>query len=226
MTPDAVKQQARRKTLVLPYWVREFALIRTAVLTLTAAVVISATGVFVTGQNTHQLTAQMEQLQRVRDIAYASFSHVEQEKRDIRRFQPRYLQLQRRGMVGAERRLEWVDSLRQAQNTLQLPPLSYDIDPQQPVRLESALDLGSMQLNASRMRLHMELMEELDLFNFLDQLHQRGYFAVQDCSIKRLARTAGATGTSGATGAPTLGADCTLQWLTLARASSSPRGRP
>lgn len=209
MMQNAANQRIR-KTSVLPYWISEFALIRTAALTLLAAVTICGTAVLLSEERTREVNQSMEQLQRVRDAAYSSYAHVDNEKRDIRRFQPRYLSLQQRGLVGEERRLEWVDTIRQTQELRQLPPLSYEIEPQQQVRLESAMDLGGMQLNASRMRLHMELVHELDLFNFLDDLRQRAFFSVQDCSLKRLGQVAGVAG------APTLGADCTLNWITLA----------
>ena len=203
--------------ITLPYWIAEFALIRTAVLAAVACVTISLTVLLVSGWRLHEADERLEQAQRTRDAAYSRFAHVDNEKRDIRNFQPRYIALRERGLIGAERRLEWVDQIRQSQEQRKLLPLSYEIEPQQVVRLESALDLGEYQLHGSRMRLHMDLLHEMDLFNFLDDLRQRSFFAVQDCAIKRLGRAAGAVG------GPTLGADCTLNWITL---DSAPKAAP
>jgi hypothetical protein len=213
MTPNPVPAPGKKKKaaakVALPYWIVEFALVRTAVLTAIAAFTIGATGVVLSELKQREAADDLNAAQRLRDAAYSRYAHVDNEKRDIRDFQPRYIDLLGRGLVGDEKRLEWVDTIRQVQEDRQLPPLSYEIEPQQTVRLESALDLGEYQLHGSRMRLHMELLHEMDLFNFFDDLRQRSFFAVQDCSIKRLGIPAGAVGV------PTLGADCTLNWITL-----------
>jgi len=203
-------------TIALPYWINAFALIRTAVLTLTAAIAVSLTGVLLSEIKMHEAGQQLEAAQRARDAAYSRYAQVDNEKRDIRLFQQRFVQLRQRGLVGDERRLEWLDAIRQSQEELKLPPLSYEIEPQQAVQLEAPLDLGEFQLRGSRMRLHMELLHELDLFNFFQSLRERSYFAVQDCSIKRLGVVAGTPGAS------TLGADCTLNWITLNTAPKAP----
>lgn len=202
--------------IVLPYWVNEFRLIRPAVLTLIAALTISVTGVLLSHlkmEDAHELEANA---QRARDVAYSRYAQVDSEKRDIRNFQHRYVALRQRGLIGDERRLAWLDAIRQTQDQLRLPPLSYEIEPQQVVTLEAPLDLGDLQLRGSRMHLHMELLHELDLFNFFASLHDTSYFAVQDCSIKRLGVVAGTPGAS------TLGADCTLNWITLDTAPPAP----
>jgi hypothetical protein len=203
--------------IALPYWITEFALIRTAVLTLVAAVTLSLTGVLLSELKKQEASATLETSQRGRDAAASRYAQVDSEKRDIRNYQQRFVALRQRGLVGDERRLEWLDAIRATQEQLKLAPLSYEIEPQQTVRLESPLDLGEFELRGSRMRLHMELLHELDLFNFFQTLRQHSYFAVQDCSIKRLGVVAGTPG------APTLGADCTLNWITLNTAPQAPR---
>jgi hypothetical protein len=218
MTPNPVpgKKKPAAASVALPYWINEFYLVRPAVLTLIAALTISLTGVLLSELKQSESEENQQQAQRQRDTAYSRYAHVDNEKRDIRNFQPRYVELLARGLIGEEKRLEWVDAIRQAQERHRLPPLSYEIEPQQSVRLESALDLGDYQLQGSRMRLHMDLLHEMDLFDFFDDLRQRSFFAVQDCSIKRLSLAAGSVG------APTLGADCTLNWITLEVAPKPP----
>ncbi|MYM31117.1 hypothetical protein GTP58_22525 [Duganella sp. CY15W] len=213
--PVPGKKPAAAK-IALPYWLAEFALIRTAVLALVAALTISLTGVLLSEWKKQEASEHFEQSQRTRDAAYSRYAQVDTEKRDIRNFQQRYVDLRRRGLIGDERRLEWLDAIRQTQEQLKLAPLSYEIEPQQPVQLDAPLDLGEFQLRGSRMRLHMELLHELDLFNFLQTLRDNNFLAVQDCAIKRLGVVAGAPG------ATTLGADCTLNWITLNTAPKAP----
>lgn len=219
MSPNPAAAAVKKKPAAsapLPYWLTEFALVRTAVLTLLGAMVVSALGVWLSYTRQQDALIIAASAQRTRDASASRYAQVENEKRDIRNFQQRYVELRQRGLVGEEQRLAWLDAIRQTQEQLQLPPLSYEIEPQQAVTLDAPIDLGDYQLFGSRMHLHMELVHELDLFNFLQSLRERGYVAVQDCSIKRLGVVAGTPGGS------TLGADCTLNWITLNTASKAP----
>lgn len=211
-THPVAGKKKRGRTLALPYWISEFGLIRTAVLALIAAVTVSLTGVLLSELTLRDADERLEQARRARDAAASRYAQVDNEKRDIRNYQRRFVELRQRGLVGDERRLEWLDAIRQTQDQLKLPPLSYEIEPRQVVQLDAPLDLGDFQLHGSRMRLHMELLHELDLFNFFQSLRERGYFAVQDCAIRRLGVAAQTPGAS------TLGADCTLDWITLDQA--------
>ncbi|WP_373991968.1 hypothetical protein [Duganella sp. BuS-21] len=215
LAPAHVKKKAA-KAVALPYWINEFSLIRPAVLTLVAALTVAITGVLLSQSKMRDAIDLAEHAQRNRDAAYSRYAQVDNEKRDIRNFQQRFVALRQRGLIGDERRLAWLDAIRQTQEQLKLPPLSYEIEPQQVVTLEAPLDLGEFQLRGSRMHLHMELLHELDLFNFFVNLRDNSYFAVQDCSIKRLGVVAGTPGAS------TLGADCTLNWITLNTAPKAP----
>ena len=139
----------------------------------------------------------------------------------IRLYQPQFLELRRKGLIGEERRLDWVEAIRQIQQRRRLLPLSYEIEPQQPYLLETQLSMGDYQLRGSRMALRMDLLHELDLFHFLTDLRQVGTFTVQDCVIRR------ASNAGTAPLAPTLNAECTLNWVTLTvRPAVSSRGQP
>lgn len=214
-TVPSSKKKARNATIAVPYWLREFALIRLAVAICAGAVGIGFSSVFASTWWLHDALDTQRQAQQSRDAAYARFAQVESEKQDIRSFQPKFIALSRRGLVGEENRLEWVDDIRQIQEQHRFLPLSYEFEPQQVVRQDSRLPLGDYQLRASRMSLHMDLLHEGDLFDFLAELRQRGYFAVQDCNLKRLA------GAQNVANAPTVGADCHINWLTLAPAASA-----
>lgn len=219
MSPNPASAAVKKKpaaSVPLPYWITEFGLVRPAVLTLIGAIVVSSVGIWLSHTKQQDAAVLAEHAQRTRDASSSRYAQVDNEKRDIRNFQHRFVELRNRGLIGDERRLEWLDAIRQTQTQLKLPPLSYEIEPQQVVTLETPLDLGEYQLRGSRMHLHLELVHELDLFNFFQDLRERSYVAVQDCSIKRLGVVAGTPG------AATLGADCTLNWITLNTAPKAP----
>jgi hypothetical protein len=203
----------------VPYWLREIAQVRGALVTFVGTLGIATSAVFATYW--HMDTARITENSAIaeRDAAKSRMVHAETEKSEIRLYQPQFLELRRKGLIGEERRLNWVEAIRQIQEQRRLLPLNYEIEPQQPYRLEIQMSTGDYQLRGSRMTLHMDLLHELDLFNFLSDLRQAGSFTVQDCSIKR-ATSAGTTALS-----PNLTADCTLDWVTLVQ-SVPVRRRP
>lgn len=205
--------------LPLPYWVREFGLIRRAAVTLVGTLGIVMAAVFATGWHLDEAREQQTSAQQSRDAARGRHINVEAEKQDIRIFQPQFVALRDRGLIGEENRLEWVDAIRQIQHQRRLLPISYEIAPQQSIKLEAQMSMGQYQLHGSRMKLHMDLLHEGDLFYFLNDLKERSFFAVQDCALKRV------PGGLNTPLAPTLAADCTLNWLTLTPAAASPAPR-
>lgn len=208
MSPAARKAQPRRAA-VLPYWLREFALIRLQVVAFVLTVAVAVGAVSASRWYWHQARDFQAWAQQERNAARDRLFYAESEKREIRLYQPHYAALRERGLIGQENRLDWVDALRQIQEQRKLMPVSYELEPQQPVRMDSGTELGGYRLHGSRMKLHMDLLHEGDLFVLLDDLRQRSFYSAQECSIKRAA--------SGlpAPLAPTLSADCTLNWLTL-----------
>lgn len=216
LTPRAAGRPAGLR-LPLPYWVRDFALVRPAVLTFVITAGISATCVLASYLQLKQARADEQQAHAMRDAARQRFLYAESEKQEIRAYQPLFVELQRRHFVGAESRLDWVDAIRQIQERRRLLPLTYEIEVQQPYKLEGRLATGDYQLRGSRMTVHMDLLHEMDLFGFLGDLRQHGVFTVQHCAIRRSAGTTATAATPGAAAAPAaaLTSDCTLNWLTL-----------
>lgn len=193
----------------LPYWIGSFGLIRAAAITFTVTTLVAIAAVVTSYWKLQHARRDELVALATRDAARQSFVHVEAEKQDIRLYQPLFLDLRRRGFVGSENRLEWVEAIRQIQEARRLLPLTYQIEPQQPYKLAGKVATGDYLLRGSRMTVHLDLLHEMDLFHFLGDLRQRGVFTVQDCAIRRAASAGNAPL------APGLTADCTLNWLTL-----------
>jgi hypothetical protein len=205
----------------LPSWMREFGQIRRAAVIFAGTLGIAGAAVFASYWHMDHARSAEAYAQARRDDARSRLTHAETEKAEIRLYQPQFLELRRKGLIGDERRLDWVEAIRQIQQRRRLLPLSYEIEPQQPYLLETQLSMGDYQLRGSRMALRMDLLHELDLFHFLTDLRQVGTFTVQDCVIRR------ASNAGTAPLAPTLNAECTLNWVTLTvPAPVSGRGQP
>lgn len=141
--------------------------------------------------------------------ASRKYLSVDQDERAIEEHYPRFVELYRRGVIGDEHRLSWVEALRGASDALALPSLSYDIEAQRPYAPDFAANTGAFDLRMSRMRLGLGLLHEGDLERLLDLLAQRadGLYSVRACDLKRSADA----NRSGAH----LSAECVLEWYTL-----------
>lgn len=152
-------------------------------------------------------------LQRFR-AASEHYLAIDEEERIIAEQYPRFQTLVQRGVIGTERRLDWVESLRRAEQALDLPSIEYRIEAQQVEPAAYPIDSEGFELRASAMELDLGLLHEQDLARLLDFLTREtsGLFSVERCELTRLkpdpAQTAPTT--------PRLHANCRLQWFTLA----------
>ncbi len=137
---------------------------------------------------------------------------VDEEERIIEDFYPEFVRLHRRGLLGEERRLSWLETLRDAGQRIKIPELSYQLDPQAVTEPDPFVTLGGFELLVSPMKLSMGLLHEGDLMRLLQALDREalGQYRVRECAFK----PAGNTIDYG-TVASNLRAECTLEWLTL-----------
>lgn len=128
---------------------------------------------------------------------------VRTEEQDIRQRSATLQALQNSGILGPEKRLDWIERLREMQRTLGLPGMKYEFGPQTPVSADGLW-------LASPLRLQLRLVHEQDLLGALAQLrdHVSALVITRSCSLSRApAKQSGET-------AYQLLADCDMQWLT------------
>ncbi len=134
---------------------------------------------------------------------------AETERIEIRDFQPKFEQLRARGFVGPENRLALLESISAIQRERKLLPVTFELAPQQIVALDPTQLEAPLELHASTLTVHLGLLHEMDLVNFLADLKTRGFFSVKDCQLVAQDVVQGAAPTARVT------ADCTLFWLTV-----------
>lgn len=131
-----------------------------------------------------ELNAQMTANYSVMQKDYDAF--IDQ-RRIVNRYHRRYQQFSEIGFVGMESRLDWIETLRASSNDLTLPRVSYIIEPQlnaiAPV--ESILAGEDISIHVSKLALEMNLVHELDLLRFVDELQRNapGLIAVDACDL-------------------------------------------
>jgi len=134
------------------------------------------------------------------------------EKETIIMYLPAYNDLLRIGFVGEERRIEWIERLRQIHRQYNLFSIDYNIGQQETYRPSFLSNMGNLVLNRSVMELTLEMLHEGDLINLLDDLHEKTPpFMVRDCEITRPIGAEINVNNLKAN----LKAKCELDWLTL-----------
>jgi len=134
------------------------------------------------------------------------------EKETIINYLPVYNDLLKIGFVGEERRIEWIERLRQIHAQYNLFSIDYNIGQQERYEPSFIQDMGALVLNRSVMELNLDMLHEGDLVNLLGELHKRTPpFMVRDCEITRPIGADINTNNLKAN----LRARCELDWLTL-----------
>ena len=133
------------------------------------------------------------------------------EKDVIVRYLGGYQNLLRLGFAGPEQRINWLDSLRLANQQLQLFGIDYQIGTQHAYPYAGELDPGQLALYESLMKVNLGLLHEGDLMRFLGTLAKMGVgvFSVNECKIQRL-DTGGSIRFQS-----NLSAQCELAWITV-----------
>lgn len=155
--------------------------------------------------------------QRERDEFERRLQQVSQEEKDIRAKSALFADLQARGVIGDEQRLEWIELLKEIRDTQRLPDMHYEISPQKPLDA-AAGSTGDFDFQRSSMTLRLQLLHEEDLTRLLDELRQRAraLVVVRQCVVSRLPRGAGERSASFAQ----LQAECRIDWITVRKANA------
>jgi hypothetical protein len=155
---------------------------------------------------------------KLNDITHR-LNKAQDEEQEIRRRLALFEQLKARGVIGEEERLNWVEQIRRIKSERKLYNIEYDISPQHPVSDKLLPGAGgSYEFYTSPMELHMDLLDEDDLLDFLAEFTRsvHAYVRVSRCSVERLPQAGGL-----APFGPRLKADCLLDLITARERKSS-----
>jgi hypothetical protein len=181
---------------------------------LVAVALIAAGGVALAFASQLLTSAQAEQQQAKaeRGAEQGKLARANDEAREIRERIVEYRKLVDRGVVGEERRLDWVDRINAIKAERKLGEVKYAIGPQRPAEYPGIAGGGEVEFLASPMNLNMALLHEEDLFRFIGDL--RGALSalvvVKACTVERTGETAKGRGL-----APRLRAVCELDLVTI-----------
>ncbi len=156
--------------------------------------------------------------ERERNAASSAKNQIEQrlhemrsEEAEIKERAQRLRQLQGAGLTGEERRLDWMETLRDAYRELGIPGMSYEFGAQ--TGLDST-DKGPQIWRSSPLHLQLRLLHEEDLLRFLARIQtQAGALVItRSCKLAPLPPPG-----DGNRNMALFGAECDMQWLTVSR---------
>ena len=113
-----------------------------------------------------------------------------EEEREIKANLQQYQALAARGIVGEEKRLDWIDTITAIKNERRLFNIGYSIEPQKELDYPGFAAGGGVNFVVSRVKMEIQLLHEEDLLNFIDDLTKRGksYLSVRSCDVQRADR--------------------------------------
>lgn len=199
-----------------------------------ALALLGAAAVFVSLHSTTDAQQVHRQALDKRDEIQAKMAHARDEEQELRQKFSRYENILTRGYIGNEHRLDWIEDIRKIKAARKLLEVQYELAPQQ--MLDSSVlkptsatpsgplkgdrdsstsrppagagNISGYDFMVSNMQLHMQLLHEDDLLNFLADLRDsmRAYIRVNKCDVQRQSVPGSAA---------QLKADCSIDWITL-----------
>lgn len=189
-----------------------FKRVRVQVIILLIALGVAGAGTFAAWQYEQKTERQLRQSEQEARQLEAAVRQMRNDEPRLREEITLFQSLQSRGLIGVERRLDWVELIHAVQVERKLYDIDYEFMPQ--VRLQAGqfpqLPSGH-DVYVSPMRFTMPLLHEGDLTGFISDLTQRAsaWVRARDCQIRRIPVAAQA-GLSAE-----LEATCQLDWITL-----------
>ncbi|RKZ44289.1 MAG: hypothetical protein DRQ58_11600, partial [Gammaproteobacteria bacterium] len=137
---------------------------------------------------------------------------VDEDEEIIRQYYPEFIALYKKGFVGREHRLNWIETLRASSERVKLPGLAYSIYPQEEYSPGFSINMGRFALYSSVMRLSVDMLHEGDLLRLIKDMneHVEGIFTITECNFKRSNREL-----IERRDATNITVDCELQWLNI-----------
>ncbi len=146
------------------------------------------------------------------DSARTRYQRSGEERQTVLHYIQAYKQLERLGVVGSEQRLNWVESLRQANAQAGLFGVNYQMSAQAPYEFSGKDHPLAERVKQSQMKLFFGVLHEGDLMRLLDALsaQQAGLFTLNECTLDRAGRQGAPQPKQ-----PNLTAECDLSWVTI-----------
>ena len=164
-------------------------------------------------------TRALQEAAAARKDIQSKLARARDEQQELTEKLNRFRVLKERGLIGPERRLNWIEAIARIKAARRIFKLDYEFAPQRPLDgsiLPGGGAAGGFELMSSQMRMQIQLLHEDELLGFIADLRSdlrttvEALVHVRSCTIERLAPSTADRGSKAL-----LKADCTLEWVTL-----------
>jgi len=146
--------------------------LRNPILGLGAALILIGLLISFADQYRQKNALALQSQQNLLNQARQKYQSSGLEKETITQYLPIYNDLLASGFIGEERRIEWIENLRQIHAQHKLFSIDYSIGLQENYKPNFLLNLGNFKLNRSVMKLSLDMLHEGDLLALLDGLQE------------------------------------------------------
>lgn len=191
-------------------------------ITLGVSIIIAALLYYATDERKTKAEQALQTQQNALNQARQRYQTSGQEKDTIVKYLPLYQDLIKRNFIGEERRIDWIDVMRDINMRYKLFGVSYDIDAIQDYKPAFPLDTGTFKLHRSVMKINIAMLHEGDLLTLFQSRPAKNTTPsmLRDCTITRVG--------GGGRGKflPNLNTNCEIDWLTITEPSTAGGGNP
>ncbi len=177
--------------------------------------IVLAISIFIIVSSYFYLEVANEQFQsnnsKFRNIS-KKYLQVDEEEEFIQEYYPQFVDIYRAGLLGKEKRLDWIEAMQNVSENLEIPSLRYEIASQEIYPNDMGISTGKYQIYQSPMTLKMDMIHELDLIRFIDRVDRQavGYFTISQCTIERNNMEIDSEELN-----KNISADCRFNWLNI-----------
>ena len=196
----------------------EFSMVRNALIILVVSIAIAALMIWFSyyfrGEMFTEYTKHKMEFQSISQRYLA----VDQEEKNIRDFYPSYSALHDLGIIGREHRLNWIETLRNSGQEIQIPSVAYQISSQSEYDNHFPVTQGSFKIYVSSMDLNLQLLHEGDLVNLMQKLNDNanGMYSIRSCELDRKNEVIKRT-----TNTSNISAKCELEWFNIKKSDGT-----
>lgn len=189
----------------------DFLRIKGCIMILVLALVAGIGSLFATDKFADSMRAARSAAQLQLSDGITRLEQVKKDKQDFQTYYNAYQSLIDHGVIGEDRRLDWIEAIEKVRAKEHVFRVRYAIAPQKPYNPAPVPMPANFDVKVSAVTLQLDLLHEEQLFSFLDDLRAqgKGLYLVEKCAVEH------GGGTLELRYAPQLKAECALNWLTL-----------